>query len=845
MILMDIKLCYIYSRGVWNYPVWVLAVKCYVMPPKGRKHCRKLPPDFLSDLPDNVIDVILMCLPCKEAVRTSILSMKWRYHWCRITELNLDSHLWETKMDKLYPTVKFTKIIYQILSLHEGPITKFSLDIAVLKSCPNINNFIHFLSRNDIQQLVLELPWGKMYNLPSSLFTFSLLSHLTLHNCIIHPPLDFQGFDKLISLKLCDVTISPELLGSLISQCPLLDKLELEISEDSLSDVIEINAPKLRSFDFTGNITFICLMNVPLLAEVSLSLYQGSSMEADNFFFAMFFESCTALERLFLHFNGSEIQPEDDDEVATRLPFDVNCVKYLYLRFLFLEESYDLSHVLCCIRSFPYLEYLEIQVGFGDDGIIESLELEHFTDLTLNHLREIKLGETLFHTTAYFLQLLSDHSYMMPPKARKLRRSLVPDALSYLPDNIIDVILMCLPSKDAVRTSILSKKWRYHWCRLTKLELDESLWITKKDLLNPTVKFRKIMYQFLSLHEGPITKFTLDVVHLASCPEIDNFIYFLSRNDIQHLALHLPLRKEYKLSSLLFTCSQLRHLSLCYCSIQHPSAFQGFDKLISLNLCEVNISSELLESLISHCPLLEELELDIANKSDTIEINAPMLRSFDLSGNISSVCLKNVPCLVKVLLYGDYIKAEDLDFAKLFECCPALEHLLFFSLDSGFSAGAGYEAPTRLPFNLNSVKRFTLPDIMLVESYKLSYALCLIRSFPYLEYLEIQVHEYGDYEDDEDEPIPEPLELKHLSDVTFNHLKEVKLGCLTGTTSELLLIKFLLAESPVLERMLIDRQYLDHEHLDKRLQIFAEISNFSRASPKAEVIYIDLGGSLA
>ncbi|XP_049381017.1 F-box/FBD/LRR-repeat protein At1g13570-like isoform X3 [Solanum stenotomum] len=441
------------------------------MPPKGRKHCRKLPPDFLSDLPDNVIDVILMRLPCKEAVRTSILSKKWRYHWCRITELNLDSHLWETKMDKLYPTVKFTKIIYQILSLHEGPITKFSLDIAVLKSCPNIDNFIHFLSRNDIQQLVLELPWGKMYNLPSSLFTFSLLSHLTLHNCVIHPPSDFQGFDKLISLKLCDVTISPELLGSLISQCPLLDKLELEISEDSLSDVIEINAPKLRSFDFTGNITFICLMNVPLLAEVSLSLYQGSSMEADNFFFAMFFESCTALERLFLHFNGSEIQPEDDDEVATRLPFDVNCVKYLYLRFLFLEESYDLSHVLCCIRSFPYLEYLEIQV-----------------------------------------------------------------------------------------------------------------------------------------------------------------------------------------------------------------------------------------------------------------------------------------------------------------------------------------------------------------------------------------HEYGyDYEDedDEDEPIPEPLELKHLSDVTFNHLKEVRLGCLTGTTSELLLIKFLLAESPVLERMLIDRQYLDHEQLDTRLQIFREISSFSRASPKAEVVYIDLGGSLA
>ncbi|KAK4707641.1 hypothetical protein R3W88_028566 [Solanum pinnatisectum] len=421
---------------------------------------------------------------------------------------------------------------------------------------------------------------------------------------------------------------------------------------------------------------------------------------------------------------------------------------------------------------------------------------------------------------------------MMPPKAIKHRRSLLLDALSYLPDNVIDVILLRLPCEDAVRTSILSKKWRYHWCRLTELKIDESLWKIEKDLLNPTVKFTKIMYQLLSLHEGPITKFTLYLVHLASCPEIDNFIYFLSRNDIQHLVLNLLLGKEYKLPSSLFTCSQLRHLSLCFCSIQHLSAFQGFDKLISLKLCEVNISSELLESLISHCPLLEELELDIADQSDTIEINAPMLRLFVLSGNISSVCLKNVPHLVKVLLYGDYIKAEDLDFAKLFECCPALEHLLFF-LGYEFSAGAGYEAPTRLPFNLNSVKRFYLRGI---------------NWWNHISSHMLFIHECGfDYEDEDedDEPIPEPLELKHLSDVTFNHLKEVKLGCLTGTTSELLLIKFLLAESPVLERMLIDRQYLDHEHLDTRLQIFAEISKFSRASPKAEVVYIDLGGSLA
>ncbi|MCD7449947.1 hypothetical protein HAX54_002472 [Datura stramonium] len=51
----------------------------------------------------------------------------------------------------------------------------------------------------------------------------------------------------------------------------------------------------------------------------------------------------------------------------------------------------------------------------------------------------------------------------MPPKNKKRdSRVVAPDILSYLPENIIDAIVMHLPLRDAVRTSILSKKWS--WC---------------------------------------------------------------------------------------------------------------------------------------------------------------------------------------------------------------------------------------------------------------------------------------------------------------------------------------------------------------------------------------------
>ncbi|XP_059315078.1 F-box/FBD/LRR-repeat protein At1g13570-like [Lycium ferocissimum] len=422
----------------------------------------------------------------------------------------------------------------------------------------------------------------------------------------------------------------------------------------------------------------------------------------------------------------------------------------------------------------------------------------------------------------------------MPPKGRNCRRSLPPDFLSNLPDNVIDLILICLPCKDAVRTSILSRKWRYNWCRRTELMLDASPWISQMD---PTIKFTNTINQIMTLHEGPVTKFTLDVGSLKSCPNIDNFINFLFRNGIQHLVLRLPSvqwGKIYKVPSSLFTCLQLRHLSLHHCLIHPPSVLQGFHKLISLELFEISISSELLGTLISLCPLLEQLALEILEILNIIEINAPMLRSFDFKGCISSICLKNVPCLAKISLIGEdsYEDMENFDLAEFFESCYALEHLLFDFFKSQLLDDALDEAPTRLPFDLNHVKHFHVPRIELVESYGLSCALCLIRSFPYLEYLEVGVYL------EEDNGIVESLELEWFSNVTFNHLKEVKLERFTGTMPELQLIELFLAKSPVLVRVLIDTWLLDGEDPDIMLNASTELSNYYRASPKAELVYL-------
>jgi len=54
-----------------------------------------------------------------------------------------------------------------------------------------------------------------------------------------------------------------------------------------------------------------------------------------------------------------------------------------------------------------------------------------------------------------------------------LKRKKGEDIISKLPESLITCILSSLPLKDAVRTSVLSKKWLLRWTSITKLELDD------------------------------------------------------------------------------------------------------------------------------------------------------------------------------------------------------------------------------------------------------------------------------------------------------------------------------------------------------------------------------------
>lgn len=244
-----------------------------------KMHVGDVAEDFISDLPQSIIENILTRLPIRDAVRTSILSTKWRYKWSTLTQLVFDENCVTPSNDRAPVEKSLVKFITHALFLHQGPIHKFQLSTARLQCCPDIDQWLLFLSRNDIRELVLELGEGEWFRVPSCLFNCKKLTRLELFRCEFDPPPTFTGFSYLRSLNLHQVLVAPEVIESLISSCPLLESLSLSYF-DSLD--LNIRAPNLKYLCLEGEFKDICLENTPLLVAMSVAMYMTDDI-AEHF----------------------------------------------------------------------------------------------------------------------------------------------------------------------------------------------------------------------------------------------------------------------------------------------------------------------------------------------------------------------------------------------------------------------------------------------------------------------------------------------------------------------------------------------------------------------------------
>lgn len=423
---------------------------------------------------------------------------------------------------------------------------------------------------------------------------------------------------------------------------------------------------------------------------------------------------------------------------------------------------------------------------------------------------------------------------------RKLSRCLAMDMeldkISNLPGHIIDKILSLLSIRDAVRMSVLSSKWRFKWVTLPYLVFDnQCVSISSQDQTLVKNKLVNIIDHVLLLHTGPIHKFRLSHRDFLGGSDIDRWILYLSRTPIREFILEIWKGQHYKLPSCLYNCQSLIHLELFNSLLKPPPTFKGFTSLKSLDLQHIIMAQDAFENLISSCPLLEKFTLMNFDGFTHLNIHAPNLQFFDTGGVFYDVNFKNTFLLatVSIGLYVDITNDKNLadgnsrNLVKFFAHLPRIQRLEIQSYFLKYLAAGN--VPGKLPAPCIDLTHLSIRINFSSVEENLT-ALCLLRSSPNLQELEMLARP-------EEQTLLETsttLWKKEHWNYNFAHLRVVKLTGISGVGPQLDFINFLLAYSPVLEKMTVKPA-----SGDGAWELIKDLLRFRRASVRAEIIYLD------
>ncbi|XP_052483075.1 F-box/LRR-repeat protein At3g59190 [Gossypium raimondii] len=235
--------------------------------------------------------------------------------------------------------------------------------------------------------------------------------------------------------------------------------------------------------------------------------------------------------------------------------------------------------------------------------------------------------------------------YVRDVKARRIDEEDLADRLSELPDHVILHIMSFLPIKEAVRTCLLSTRWKDLFTSISNIELDGVL--RNKALRN---RFMKFSDGFLSLRKD----ISVDRFRLCCGPGIDHrkineWILYAVRHGVRELDLifqsrSFETRHFTELEFTVFTCKTLLTLRL----FNLPSLVLTIPthcclpKLKVLHLTFLKFSDdESIRRLLSSCNSLEELLVQSCELSNLNKLSVchPTLKRLTINGgHIDPIC---------------------------------------------------------------------------------------------------------------------------------------------------------------------------------------------------------------
>lgn len=258
------------------------------------------------------------------------------------------------------------------------------------------------------------------------------------------------------------------------------------------------------------------------------------------------------------------------------------------------------------------------------------------------------------------------------------------DRLSQLPDSLLCQVLLNIPTKYVVQSSVLSKRWRNLWRYVPGLDLGYG------DFPEYDA-FVSFVDKFLGFNsESCLQKFKLDDRYLVlkyewewdepDAAHVTRWINAVLKRRVQHLHVlesTWQVDKEGEIPLTVYTCESLVSLKLCDVILAKPkSVFLPSVKVIYLNVVKF-ANDWAFEMLISGCPVLESLTIrrsphdnvkvlrvcsqsllsfthgghgfDFVEEELVVAIDAPRLKTLNLfDQGTDSFIVNNLGSLVKV-----------------------------------------------------------------------------------------------------------------------------------------------------------------------------------------------------
>ncbi|EYU45037.1 hypothetical protein MIMGU_mgv1a007811mg [Erythranthe guttata] len=366
------------------------------------------------------------------------------------------------------------------------------------------------------------------------------------------------------------------------------------------------------------------------------------------------------------------------------------------------------------------------------------------------------------------------------------------DRISELPESILCHILSYLRTNNSVRTSILSRRWRYLWAYVPNLFFHSE----NQEIVNSVMLLRRVQ---------TINIFRL--FHEIECSDyqLQTWVTFATLRNVQKIDLRF-LSEEDALPRCLFTCKTLVSMRLRSCGvIPVRRGAVCLPHLTKLHLIYVHFEAdESLIHLISGCPVLAELSIQLSHGT--------------VYRNISSPTIKRL--MLNFRSHGNGGRSDRLEINT-----PALEYLKISDSFSEHNKCGMLNSLVQADINL--VTDHNIPDYVLYSRSLLEF----IDRFCNVKRLKLVLSSCrkfcGEIEEwKEPEQVPKCL---------LSHLKIVKLVNVKGKKHEFGYIEYLLWNAKVLERMEIS--YPGSLASKEKIHLLHEISVFRRRSSACQVAF--------